>query len=188
MSTIADPFNTLCWAVFLIVWIVAAFWTKPTAERHRSPTGLWVLVAVAAYLLLAQAGLHILPGRILWQYTPALAAIGNSMTLGGLVIVIWARTTLGGNWSSQVALKEGHELVEAGPYRYVRHPIYSGILLMGSGTVVLMGRTLFVVGFAIVAAVLVMKLRQEERLLTRHFGEAYERYKTRVKALVPFVL
>lgn len=94
---------------------------------------------------------------------------------------------LGRNWSSNVTFKQGHELVERGPYRWVRHPIYSSILVMLLGTGLMRDRVASLVALLFFFGGFWIKLRQEERLLMKHFPE-YVSYKSRVKALLPFLL
>jgi protein-S-isoprenylcysteine O-methyltransferase Ste14 len=106
----------------------------------------------------------------------------------GLVVTIWARRTLAGNWSSDVTFKQGHELVRRGPYRFVRHPIYTGLLVMGLGTAVNTGRLRCWLGIVVVGIGFWIKLKQEERLMLRHFPDEYPAYRKQVKALVPFII
>jgi protein-S-isoprenylcysteine O-methyltransferase Ste14 len=123
----------------------------------------------------------------LWSHDLTSGLIADVVTFLGLLLTLWARVVLGGNWSSGVAFKEQHELIERGPYAYVRHPIYSGVLVMFLGIAIFRG---IISGFILLAIVFVglwLKAVQEEKLLTRHFGETYLQYKGRVKALVPFV-
>src|SRR5262249_61858300 len=106
-----------------------------------------------------------------------------------LLIAAWAGWVLGRNWSSNVVFKERHELIEGGPYHFVRHPIYSGVLLMLFGTMLVWGRLVGVVAFIVVIAGLSVKATLEERLLIRHFPESYARYRQRVRAaVIPFVI
>ena len=105
-----------------------------------------------------------------------------------LRLALWARRTIGGNWSSVVTLKQDHELIERGPYRFVRHPIYSGFLLMAVGTAILHARAGEFVFCGFLLLGLWFKLRAEEDLLTRHFPDSYPQYRRRVKALIPYVL
>ena len=105
----------------------------------------------------------------------------------GLFVALWSRKMLGAEWSRDVELKQGHKLVESGPYRFVRHPIYTGHLLMGLGTAVASGLLVAFVGLASFAAGFWIKLNQEERLLQRGFPDEYPAYKARVKALIPYV-
>lgn len=103
-------------------------------------------------------------------------------------MTIWARKILAGNWSSDVTLKQGHELVKAGPYRFVRHPIYTGLLLMCLGAAIDIGLLRAWLGVALVFVGFWIKLNQEETLMLRHFPDDYPTYRKQVKALVPFVI
>lgn len=113
--------------------------------------------------------------------------LGAVVTLFGLSGALWARATIGSNWSSDVVIKENHELIERGPYHWVRHPIYSSMLFMYIGGAIWFGRALEFAAIILVVLALGYKALQEERLLTKHFPDAYPSYKARVKALIPFV-
>jgi protein-S-isoprenylcysteine O-methyltransferase Ste14 len=180
---------TACWVLFVAVWLVSSRFVKPTAERSS-----WTLRLVSVLPLVIAAGLlrwaqppGWLGARLIWRSSlvPGLAA---ALTLSGLAVAFWARYILADNWSGMVTFKEGHELVRRGPYRYVRHPIYTGVLLMLLGTTILVGDLSGVVAFLLVLASFWFKLRQEEALLSRHFPEAYPAYRREVRALIPFVL
>lgn len=108
--------------------------------------------------------------------------------VAGLVLALRARVVLGGNWSAIVTIKEQHELIQRGPYRYVRHPIYSAILLMLLGSAIVDGKLEWFVLTALCTVGLAIKARSEERLLTKHFPDGYPAYRQRVKAIIPFVL
>jgi protein-S-isoprenylcysteine O-methyltransferase Ste14 len=99
-----------------------------------------------------------------------------------------ARRALAGNWSRAVAFKEDHELITTGLYRYVRHPIYTGVLLMVLATALFVGTLSAAIGFIIIVLGLWSKLRAEEELLTKHFPKEYPAYKDRTKALIPYVV
>jgi protein-S-isoprenylcysteine O-methyltransferase Ste14 len=192
MSALAGRFILFCWVVFFLYIFVAAFNTKRTVER-AAVLGGWglpdgvvrilVLVVIVA-LWLRRGGVPSIRG----SGGSVIAVLASLLTLAGLLFGIWARTTLGGNWSANVVFKEGHELVLRGPYRYVRHPIYTALLLMLLGWVVLRGTPMAWLLFVIVSAGLWVKLRMEEQMMTRHFPEEYSRYKSRAKALIPFLL
>jgi protein-S-isoprenylcysteine O-methyltransferase Ste14 len=189
MGIFAGRFVAFCWLTFCVVWLVAAFWTRRTVERQRrwSRSWFWVLV-VAVLLFLRRRGTGLFSVG-LWSYSPVLGVVADAVTLAGLLVALWARMTLGGYWSSSVVLKQDHQIIVRGPYRYVRHPIYSGVLLMVLGTVVLWGSLVALLLFPVAFSGLWMKLHLEERLLTTHFPEAYRHYQSRVRsALIPFVL
>ena len=176
-----------CWGVFAITWAIASLFVKRTAERSRSME--WLLVTGAGVLAYAMVrNPHWFGTRTLWTPTEASDWLGAGVTVLGLWVTMWARFTLGRNWSAAVTFKQDHELIERGPYRYVRHPIYSGVLLMVLGSAMLRA---WISGFVLCGILLVsfwFKLRAEERLLTEHFPEEYPRYRERVRALIPFVL
>jgi len=182
MTTLTGQFIFLCWAIFIIYWIVAAFGVKRTVERQA---GWWrILVLLIA---MAIAFFMINHDVTLWPYTLMIGIFADIVTLIGLIIMLWARTVLGGNWSTSTVLKWNHELIQRGPYRYVRHPIYSGLLLMVLGAAIFYGRAIFFVALAISFITAWLRAREEEMLLNRHFPEEYPDYKARVKAFIPFV-
>lgn len=181
-------FILICWLVFLVVWGLMAFRTKRTLERGGWTWRLVTLAVVLIFLLLrSKQFLGVLEGARLWNQTLLSGIIADLITLVGLGNLIWARVTLGANWSSDVVINENHELIERGPYHWVRHPIYSSLLLMALGMAVWSGHA---IGFAIFLTLLTslwIKARQEEKLLTKYFPEEYPSYRARVKALIPFI-
>jgi protein-S-isoprenylcysteine O-methyltransferase Ste14 len=178
-----------CWITFYVVWLIAALFTKRTAERTAWRRGWWIWIPVAASMFTFRHTVWSSASAVLWHATPLLGIVADATTLVGLVITLWARRTLGTNWSASVVFKERHELIEGGPYRFARHPIYSGVLLMLFGTMLLWGRLGGVVAFVVIAFALRVKASLEERLLVRHFPEAYAEYRQRVRAaVIPFVV
>ncbi|MGA8744999.1 MAG: isoprenylcysteine carboxylmethyltransferase family protein [Solirubrobacterales bacterium] len=176
------------WLAWLIYWLVMAFRTKPTVERGGFVGYRLVALGLAVVLIAAGHIIHISPQSRLWQTTVAVGAITDCMVLGGAAFTVWARITLGRNWSAEVTFKQDHELIESGPYALARHPIYTGLIVMALGTAINYGRAIgFVIFFAICGAVW-LKARQEEQIMSRHFPDAYPAYKQRVHALIPFVL
>jgi len=184
-----EPPIVFCWIAFYVVWVIAALFTKRTAERVAWWRGWWIWVPVAAVMFMIRRAVLFSVSVVLWRVTPTFGVIADTMTVIGLLIALWARRALGTNWSSSVVFKERHKLIEGGPYRFVRHPIYFGVLLMVFGTMVVWGRLVGVVAFLVIVAGLSVKASLEERLLTRHFPDTYTQYRQRVRAaVVPFVL
>jgi protein-S-isoprenylcysteine O-methyltransferase Ste14 len=182
-------FLLLCFMVFILTWLVTAFSTKRTVRRSGTWRGAIILIFVAAFLLARVTRGHVSAlNGVLWHRTLALALVGDALTLAGLVLMLWARFTLGRNWSADVVLKQEHELIVRGPYRYMRHPIYSGGLLMMLGWAVWTGQVVSWFALAIALVIVGLKAAAEEKLLTEHFGASYREYKARVKALVPYVI
>lgn len=189
MLELAGGFIAVCWVVFIVVWFIAAWFSKRTVER--SSTWLrWIAGIVAILLVAMRTGwIGLANGASLWRATPVLAVVAAAVTAAGLSVALWARAALGTNWSGAVVLKEQHDLIDRGPYAFVRHPIYTGVLLMVLGTVTVSGTRAGVIVLATLVAGLIVKARHEERLLTSHFPELYPRYRARVRArLIPFLL
>ena len=99
---------------------------------------------------------------------------------------LWARVHIGRNWGSPMTRKDEPELVTSGPYRLVRHPIYSGILVAGVGTAVALSWQWLIV-VALAGLYFVYSATVEERYLTEQFPESYPAYKQSTKMLVPFI-
>ena len=109
------------------------------------------------------------------------------MTIGGILFAVWARWHLGRYWSGTITLKEGHKLIRTGPYRFARHPLYTGFLTAVLGSAVTAARVDGFIGFALVLISIVIKMRREEALTTREFGDEYRRFKEQVPALLPLI-
>jgi protein-S-isoprenylcysteine O-methyltransferase Ste14 len=174
------------WVSFFLVWLVTAFNVKPTKQRYRALTIRYFLIFLVFVVLLG------LPGKFLedylWHCPLGFGVAADLIAAVGLAFTVWARLTLGRNWSGNVSLKEDHELITRGPYALVRHPIYTGILLMALGTTIDSGQVLALVIFVLLIVGLCNKFKQEERVMTEHFAEKYTNYKKRVKAIIPYVL
>ena len=179
-----------CWLVFVAIWVLAAVSTKRAVYRETREQRLryWVLLVIAYLLLLYGRRLpYPLNLGIIPNVAPTAWAAAVLCVIG-LVFALWARVTLGRNWSGVVTLKEGHELVERGPYRFVRHPIYTGILTMFFATALAQGHLSGFVGTVLIFASFWIKLRDEEKLMLQQFPERYADYRRRVKRIIPFVL
>ena len=176
--------------MFVAVWLIAAASSKRTVYRETQIQRLryWVLLVVACLLLIYGRKLsYALSFRII-PHATAIGWAAAAFCVVGLVFAIWARVTLGRNWSGVVTLKEGHELVERGPYRFVRHPIYTGILTMFFATALARGHLSGFVGTVLMFASFWIKLRDEEKLMLQQFPERYADYRRRAKRIIPFVL
>ena len=176
------------WVVMALYWFIAAWSAKRTVERQnwRSRLLLLIVIFAAVELLLGPRAMR--ESRVLLPHTPLGNLLGSAICLAGLAFTLWARRTLGGNWSGWITFKEDHELIQRGPYALVRHPIYTGVLLMFLGTAIVWGRASAFYGLALVFIGLWVKSRQEEAMMTKHFPDQYPEYRKRVKALIPFVL
>src|SRR5262245_26464769 len=117
-----------CWVVVIAVWIVSAFSVKRTAAQQPLRERLFYLVLIAVAAVLLNGSVRIIHWeRAILPRTVATGILADFLVLLGLFVAIWARVALGSNWSARVTLKQNHELVQRGPYRVIRHPIYSGL-------------------------------------------------------------
>ncbi len=174
------------WIVFYSFWLISATTVKRAARATplRRSLGLRMLLIIAA--------IAIIRSRAIRSYlavrpsSPALVALGVLLCVAGLAFAVWARLHLGRNWGTPMSLREGHELVTTGPYRFVRHPIYTGILaaLLGSG---LAAGPVWFVFFVVVCPFFVFSAWTEERIMAQQFPDAYSEYKKRTGALIPHV-
>jgi protein-S-isoprenylcysteine O-methyltransferase Ste14 len=178
------------WVAWAVYWLVSARNVKAT-RREESPLSRAahiVPLGIAAWMLwVPHLPGHFLESRFLPD-APATYWTGVAFVALGLLFAIRARNVLGRNWSGTVTLKENHELIRNGPYRCVRHPIYTGLLLAFAGSAIARGEWRGLVALAIAFLALWRKLKLEERWMIETFGEAYLSYRAEVRALIPFVL
>ena len=169
--------------------MVAAFWTKQSVYQERGAQLLrYTLPLLIGFYLIFKGprlsdplDLRVIP------HVAAIAWTGVVLCVAGLAFCVWARFTLGRNWSGVVTFKGGHELITRGPYAIVRHPIYTGLLVMIVGTVIVFGHVDGIIALPFVFWGLWIKLRYEEKLMLEKFPGQYAAYQRRVKRLIPFV-
>ncbi|MGA8741036.1 MAG: isoprenylcysteine carboxylmethyltransferase family protein [Terracidiphilus sp.] len=174
------------WIIFSIYWEIEAKNSAPAiSSESKLSRGVHVVLANAALLLM------IVPIRGLNQrFLPdalIVKLIGLALESAGLALAIWARRVLGRNWSGEITIKADHELVRSGPYRLVRHPIYTALLAMCAGTAIVSGEMHALAGLALAIVAFLRKTRLEEANLFNAFGEKYRDYREETSALVPRV-
>jgi protein-S-isoprenylcysteine O-methyltransferase Ste14 len=177
-----------CWSTHFSYWALAAFSVKPAQQKagHAALFG-FRLFQIFSFVMLGGI-IPFSPFNVrLWSSLPIMNVSGATICVAGTIVSIWARRMLAGNWSASVTYKEKHELVTKGPYRFVRHPIYSGLTLMMLGTVLVLGRLDSLCGFVMRFISYFFKIRKEETLLLEHFPEEYSRYRACTGSLVPIL-
>ena len=189
MDVIASHIIWWSWIIFLVYWIVTAAKLKAVAERQNWRASLvYKVPTLLGGVLLWYDGWS---GSLRAELTPhndLTYALGSVVCVAGLLVAIWARRTLAGNWSSNITFKQGHELVRTGPYRFARHPIYTGLLMMALGTAIAAGRVHYWLGLVFFFIGFWIKLKGEEELMLRHFPDQYPAYRKEVRAIIPFIL
>ena len=170
------------WAAFWLYWIVAAVSRKRGSHPWSRELRIRAVLFVAVVLLVH---LGVFRGHSVTT-DPWLAAVGLVLFAAGLSFAIWARIHIGRNWGTPMTRQEEPELVTSGPYRLVRHPIYSGILVAGVGTAV--GLSWYWLAAVFLAGIyFIYSATVEERYLAEQFPSTYPEYERSTKMLVPFV-
>src|SRR6476661_10937762 len=181
MDPLAKNISTTCWGIFFIVWVLAALFTKRTVQRETAAQRFRYLIPMVigwyllfrGYRLPSPLNIHIIP------QTDAILVLSSILCICGVAFCFWARAVLGRNWSGTVTLKENHELIVRGPYRLVRHPIYTGLLAMVIATVIQQGHIGGMIGLILIFVSLWIKLSYEEEVMRKQFPDRYVAYRER---------
>jgi protein-S-isoprenylcysteine O-methyltransferase Ste14 len=172
------------WIVFWLAWLVAGLSAKRAAEsRVGQFLGLRIAIFVIVYLIIRFA---FLKGHHAIVSSPMLQAIGMVLFLMGLGLAVWARVHLGRNWGTPMSEKVDAELVTTGPYRYIRNPIYSGLILAAIGTSVAIS-WYWLAAAVLMGAYFVYSANVEEQTMQRLFPNTYPEYQRSTKKLIPFI-
>ncbi|HWJ71042.1 MAG TPA: isoprenylcysteine carboxylmethyltransferase family protein [Sphingobium sp.] len=194
MMQLSGTIIVASWTLFLLVWALKyrgnkeSILVQPRRER----------LAYSLPLLLGVIAMSALPARLwpplgvlaipLWPRSPASVGAGARLALLGLALALWARFTLGRDWSGLVTLKRDHRLVTSGPYAWIRHPIYTAMIALFGALMLAFGTGGAIIGWLLIIASCQVKLRQEEALMLGRFPEAYPAYMARTRRLLPFLL
>lgn len=180
--------NNLCWLFFGLYWLVSAFNRKATKKRETYLQRFaYTLPLLVGFYFLFRQGAHNYPwlGVRFVPLGPGWQWPGVGLTACGVAIAIWARWHLGSNWSGVVTLKEGHELIRSGPYRNIRHPIYTGILIALLGTAITIGEVRGLMAVLIGLFSFYLKARREESFLAEEFGPAFAEHQRHTGMFLP---
>jgi protein-S-isoprenylcysteine O-methyltransferase Ste14 len=177
----------LFWSVLGLYWLASALRTKKTAVNEAALSRIFRLIVLAVILvLLLTSWLRI--GPLGWRFVSRRESVvwaGVVVTGVGVLLAIWARWHLGQNWSDKVVLKVGHQLIRSGPYAYLRHPIYTGVLLAVAGTALAIGEWRGIVALVVLGTNYWIKAAREERILAANFGEEFAEHKRRTGFILP---
>jgi protein-S-isoprenylcysteine O-methyltransferase Ste14 len=179
--------SLILWVVFSLFWSVASRNSAPTqSSEPKASTYLHQIVLNGALVLLFWPA----PGLTGWflpQRFHFLVGVGVIIQVGFLLLALWARRHLGRNWSAEVRIGVGHELIRTGPYRILRHPIYTAMLGMFLGTAIASSQYHALVGVALLVVAYLRKSRMEDQALAQAFGAEFEAYRRQTWALVPLL-
>src|SRR5262249_34711175 len=174
------------WLIFVLSWNVSERQTAPTiATPGRRRERLYLLVISAGFAMIVVAPVTVIAGRI-WVNPPLLEWGGLLVIAAGVALCWWAKLHLGRLWSANVTQKQGHRIVDSGPYRLLRHPIYTGFIMIYVGLAILCATALALAAVIVITVGLWLKARLEEQFLSEELGTAaYGGYKARTPMLVP---
>ena len=177
------------WIVWLMSWILASFWSGLVQRRiATSETWIYRTGLIIGGILLVPYVSNALGETPLWSVGPGGTFLLALLMMAGLGFTWSARVYLGRLWSSAITRKEGHRIVDTGPYALVRHPIYSGIIVGLIATAAAEPTRPALLGAAFVILGLYLKARFEERFLSDELGvEDYGAYCRRVPMMIPFL-
>jgi len=195
------PFSPMAFCCYL--WIaLSLYWTAVSKRASMAKSSessssrlLHVVMINAAFVLTfwpfpgwpnVRAHLFVFP-RVLPE-SPILTWLGVLLQVFCFLLALWSRMTLGRNWSGEVTTKVDHQLVREGPYRRIRHPIYTGAIGMYLGPFLIAGRLQGVLALALIAIAYTRKIRMEEQVLSREFGPAYDDYRRQSWAVIPGII
>lgn len=179
----------IIWIAWVLSWVIASFWSGRTqkhvltweSRRYRIP------ILLGAVLFTPWTG-RVLGETPLWHFGPRGIYLLAGLTLAGISFTWWARIHLGRFWSNAITHKEGHHVIDTGPYGLVRHPIYTGLIAGMLATGVAVGTVTAILGAALISLGMWQKARMEEVFLAAELGaDAYGAYRRRVPMLIPFL-
>jgi protein-S-isoprenylcysteine O-methyltransferase Ste14 len=190
MDSLAKIIISSSWGVFFVVWVLAALFTKRTVYHESGTRRLRYIIPILIGCYLVFRGYRLgSPFNIRFiPETESVLVAAAILCLCGLGFCLWARAVLGRNWSGTVTLKQDHELIIRGPYRLVRHPIYTGLLAMLVATALEYGHIAGMIGVVLAFASFWIKSNYEEELMRKQFPDQYTAYREQVKRIIPFIL
>ena len=179
--------SALLWFAMDVYWSIAETKRHQTksqesAESRRRHGLLTMTALLLLFVPIPELTGHFIPDTL----TTALVGLG--IQIGFNVFYFYARFYLGKLWSGAITIMSGHELIQTGPYRFLRHPMYTGMLGMAAGTAIVSGRYHALLGVALFVVAYARKIRMEDRVLAAEFGEPFSIYRKRTAALIPWIL
>jgi protein-S-isoprenylcysteine O-methyltransferase Ste14 len=178
------------WTAWFVIWLIWAFQSKKTqqTESLTSRISYTLVVWAAMYLMFFDRHIPLFLQGDLFPRRPWIGWLGIAITLAGFAITLWARFILGGNWSGSVTVKVDHELIRTGPYRYVRHPIYTGIIVALIGTALARDQWRGIPAVILLWIAFTIKRLKEEQFMRQTFGAQYAEYTQTTGAIFPTLL
>jgi protein-S-isoprenylcysteine O-methyltransferase Ste14 len=175
------------WSAWWLSWLALAFGSKRTRRRETPASRIsYTLVAwLGLWLMFFARHLGSSLLAAIFPHRTWTGWMGVAITLSGFGITYWARAILGRNWSANVTIKEGHDLIRTGPYRFIRHPIYTGLILAASGTALALDQYRGLLAVFVLWISFTIKRLKEEQFMRQQFGAQYIEYAHATGAILP---
>jgi len=178
------------WFVTMAYFVVSMFTARRIAQREAAPRRLLDIALIwGGYLLIFFQASPQAAWNAAYFVSPAwrhpLGVVGAALALAGLAFTCWSRAVLGQYWSGTVALKADHKLIQSGPYRFVRHPLYTGLMTATLGTALSVGLWRTLAGAGLLWIAFLSRAHREDALLSGQFGEQFTAYQSRSGRLLP---
>jgi protein-S-isoprenylcysteine O-methyltransferase Ste14 len=179
--------ESMMWCAITLYWIVSALFVKKTVKRQPAADRMvYIICVLFAFCLLFE---NFFPFSILYRPVFSQSEIwkmtGLVLCAAGLIFALTARIYLGENWSGTITIKKDHQLVQTGPYRISRNPIYTGFLTAFAGCAMSLGQIRGWLGILFLLAAMLIKIKKEEEFMQQVFGDSFQSYKSKVKKLIP---
>ncbi len=176
----------VCWGAVVLAWLAGAIYyqSREPAERTRA-SYLSPILITTVIMVVVSAAVPMADWRPLEVHAPWVRLLGLAILLAATALTLWARFTLGTMWSAAPAVKQEHQLRTTGPYSVTRHPIYTGMLGMMLGSLLLAAGGRWILPFPVFLVLTEIKISVGERLMLAEFPDDYPRYRQRVPKLVP---
>jgi protein-S-isoprenylcysteine O-methyltransferase Ste14 len=175
------------WLLFGGYWLFAALGAKkPVKTEGVGERFTHIFLMTVGFFMLYGDTFRF--GALNHRFLPGeswIAWVGAVPTAVGVLFAIWARYTIGKEWSGEVQIKENHQLIRSGPYAHIRHPIYTGMLLALIGTAVAVGEYRAILGVVLLLIGFVRKAKKEEIFLASEFGPAFDDHRRHTGFFLP---
>jgi protein-S-isoprenylcysteine O-methyltransferase Ste14 len=177
------------WIGWFLSWMAASFWSSRTEKRAATgQTWIYRAAILTGAILMTPWAAQVIGERRIWEVSTNVTSALIVVMFLGLLLTWLARIHLGRLWSSAITRKERHRVVDTGPYAFVRHPIYTGIIIALVATAAIEATLAALAGATLICSGLSLKARAEERFLMVELGpDDYGSYCRRVPMLIPFL-
>lgn len=175
-----------CWGLFIVVWglgWIYNLWKAPAVQKRTRFMPVWVIIL--ALVVLTRSGTPLHSFEMVWAMPIWVRTVGGACLIASTALALWARLTLATMWSSLPEIRVDHQLRTDGPYGITRHPIYTGLIGMVVGSILISAMGNWALLALVGIVVFLLKMRWEEELLLETFGELYRQYQQRVPQIIP---